>query len=529
MVEWVEICYKEISAQLVVNGCLSPRFSVSRSVRQGCPLSPILFALYLEPLCRAIIDNVLISGLRAPHQEVKLVAYADDVTVICSSKEQVKVALAIVEAFCDASGARLNINKSKGAWIGDWEEKPTQYLETQWSSEVGRYLGVSLDWETADTAKWEPKINALQAKLKPYQGRKLSLISRSYVCNTVLFPVILYPAQATPIDATTVHRFERTCAVFLWQSKFERMRRTNIFWPLQEGGLGVVNLEIKIKVLRFIYFRDEARPQLRTAIQTLGTHHLLQWIVSTKGGVPNTRVLGFYREIQKSITFFCEKFSWDYLSKVKKKKLYWDTVSSSFPPPLYRRSYNETPGEHGQDVLRRVRRLPIPTSTNDFFVRFHVEVVPVQQWLLGKGFDVPRAGMCLVCGQEETLRHALFDCRSAVLFWSDLRATLELSIDFSYEELKFLFFPRARFPELVSVVDAAGLHALWKSRTVRVKCDVRALSPVAYLKSKLMWTLSLVGQNRLREEPEWKRLATVIENMDPKTFGCVIRRRYRAT
>ena len=47
-----------------VNGRCSEVFAIERSVRQGCPLSPLLFVLVLEPLLRRLRDEGTSQSLR---------------------------------------------------------------------------------------------------------------------------------------------------------------------------------------------------------------------------------------------------------------------------------------------------------------------------------------------------------------------------------------------------------------------------------------------------------------------------------
>lgn len=49
-IKWVGILYKQPWSNLLVNGMLSPPVKLYRGTRQGCPLSPQLFAIAIEAL-----------------------------------------------------------------------------------------------------------------------------------------------------------------------------------------------------------------------------------------------------------------------------------------------------------------------------------------------------------------------------------------------------------------------------------------------------------------------------------------------
>ena len=48
--QWVYLFYTGVQSSVNVNGYLSPFSSLSRGVRQGCPLSPLLYVLVAEVL-----------------------------------------------------------------------------------------------------------------------------------------------------------------------------------------------------------------------------------------------------------------------------------------------------------------------------------------------------------------------------------------------------------------------------------------------------------------------------------------------
>lgn len=55
--------YNKVAARVRVNGCLSDPFTFSNGTRQGCPLSPLLYALIMEHLAVPIRNNLDIHGL----------------------------------------------------------------------------------------------------------------------------------------------------------------------------------------------------------------------------------------------------------------------------------------------------------------------------------------------------------------------------------------------------------------------------------------------------------------------------------
>ena len=65
-VGWVNLFYNNVSSSVNVNGYISNSFNLSRGVRQGCPLSPLLYVLVAEVLACNIRFNGVISGLSLP-------------------------------------------------------------------------------------------------------------------------------------------------------------------------------------------------------------------------------------------------------------------------------------------------------------------------------------------------------------------------------------------------------------------------------------------------------------------------------
>ena len=110
--------YNTHKAAVMTNGVISPFFDFFRGTRQGCPLSPLLFTLALEPLAVAIRENPSIKGVNGGGSEHKLMLYADDVLFLTSDPK--KSLPALMDTICEysyLSGYKINWNKSEAMAI----------------------------------------------------------------------------------------------------------------------------------------------------------------------------------------------------------------------------------------------------------------------------------------------------------------------------------------------------------------------------------------------------------------------------
>ena len=105
-------------SQVLLAGGRGPNFTLSRSVRQGCPLAPFLFLFFAEVMCILLAaEDVGLWGLQMPiHEEALLDAeFADDTNLYLEGHEaNVARAEHAIETFCAASSARINWCKTIG-------------------------------------------------------------------------------------------------------------------------------------------------------------------------------------------------------------------------------------------------------------------------------------------------------------------------------------------------------------------------------------------------------------------------------
>ena len=74
----IKATYDKPTGNIILNGEKLKRFLLRSGIRQGCPLSPLLFNIVLEVITMAIRGEKVIKGIQFGKEEVKLSLFADD-------------------------------------------------------------------------------------------------------------------------------------------------------------------------------------------------------------------------------------------------------------------------------------------------------------------------------------------------------------------------------------------------------------------------------------------------------------------
>ena len=117
--QWLQALYSKPISIVKTNGTLSRRFAIQRGTRQGDPLSPLLFAMYIEVLAIAIRQNTDIKGINIGKEIHKLELYADDIMIYLTSPDlSMQHLMHVIDQYSTVSGYRINENKCESITIG---------------------------------------------------------------------------------------------------------------------------------------------------------------------------------------------------------------------------------------------------------------------------------------------------------------------------------------------------------------------------------------------------------------------------
>ena len=124
--KWLNIIFKNAKTCILINGFQSKYFNISRSMRQGCPISPLIYILQAEPLACAIRCNNKRKGFPLPFTytdnteiaEVKINGFADDTQMFNITEESITECFKTLEKYEKASGAIIHKTKTTGLYTG---------------------------------------------------------------------------------------------------------------------------------------------------------------------------------------------------------------------------------------------------------------------------------------------------------------------------------------------------------------------------------------------------------------------------
>jgi exonuclease III len=259
--EWIVMLYKNAENHILTNGHLSRSFPISRSVRQGCPIAPLLYVIQAEPMAASIRCNDRIQGIKLPSKqadtqiEVKINMFADDTQLFNGTEESISETFKTLDTYEKASGAKINTNKTKGMFIGRWKNKTSNNHRISWTKHPIKALGVLHGYGIDEKQTWKSKIDKMQSCLQVWKTRDLTYEGKVTVLKTYILPIIAYEIDVRGIPDEVLKEVNTIIWAFLWDNKPPLLKKEVVRLDKKRGGLGMFDLNniVKSKQIKLLY------------------------------------------------------------------------------------------------------------------------------------------------------------------------------------------------------------------------------------------------------------------------------------
>ena len=110
-IKLIEVLYTDPIIVVKSNGYCNKKIKLAMGLRQGCPISALLFIIVVETLAIIIRSSDAINGLSVQDTGFNINQYADDLTLILSDLQSVLSSINTIKHFSKVAGPKLNLEK----------------------------------------------------------------------------------------------------------------------------------------------------------------------------------------------------------------------------------------------------------------------------------------------------------------------------------------------------------------------------------------------------------------------------------
>lgn len=198
----IEAILQNTKAKIRYLGTLTEEIKINKGVKQGDSISPTLFNMVLENVMRkAKLNNKNIIT-----NEIQAVAYADDVTILAKTREQLINAVNKLETEAGKVGLEINQEKTKYMRIARQDERGIDHLRTQKhifeTVSSLNYLGVTIGHTSKERIRerLQKGYRTFGRNKKLLRSKNISKKNKIKIYKTLIRPVIAYAMETTVIN-----------------------------------------------------------------------------------------------------------------------------------------------------------------------------------------------------------------------------------------------------------------------------------------------------------------------------------------
>ena len=254
-VRWMKILYTNPVFRLKNHGWISKTCNMNRGIRQGCPISALLYIFVAEILAQKINTNDNIHGFKTNNMDREIkknIQHADDLTVALRDEISMKNTIDTINEFCLHAGSKVNLAKTECLLLGNLKGLYNEIYGVKVSMKVVKVLGIYIGHDKIEcySNNWTKVYDDMQKLFESWKRRKLTIFGKTCIINTLGISKLIYRASILRMpDDEFLKKTNRLIYNYLWKSR-ERIKRNTLIGNILEGGIGIVDIETKFKSLK---------------------------------------------------------------------------------------------------------------------------------------------------------------------------------------------------------------------------------------------------------------------------------------
>ena len=253
---WIKSILESARMSITINGKLHRYFACSRGVRQGDPISPLLFCLAEEVLRRSLTKLVIDGNLKLIHGSrsnpaLSHILYVDDIMLFGKgTSSNIQNLTDLFTKYAQISCQFVNPQKSS-ILSGSISPQKLSQISLLIGFSIGTlpftYLGVPIFKGKAKTAYVQPIIDKVKLKLSAWKSSLLSLAGKVQLVKSVIHSMLIHCITNYSWPVLLIKDLERWMRNFIWSGDVNKRKLVTVAWhkvcsPINEDGLGIRSL-----------------------------------------------------------------------------------------------------------------------------------------------------------------------------------------------------------------------------------------------------------------------------------------------
>ena len=316
-IAWVRKIYSNATSILGINGFFSEKIPLKRGVRQGCPLSALLYVLVIEVLAIQLRSNPNIVGFTVGGEKIVSVHYMDDTTITITQNRCFKEVIKELSQYEEASEAKVNYSKTQGLWTGSWKGRRISPMKNvKWSSGDIENLGIYFGNDNPSQKTFEKIVPKFKRRLAYWKQFTLTKMGKARVVEMFLASKLVYAMKFYPIPPHFQNELQDPIFNYVNFPKKAITIGQKEMWKIKiNGGCKLVNMQVKSEASKAKWLMEMAtNPDFRINLLTFsdllgvqeGNNYGRDLIFMDKSFISRTLKTDnkFYKEAFRALSLF---------------------------------------------------------------------------------------------------------------------------------------------------------------------------------------------------------------------------------